>query len=633
MSISTVCHCKVILISNEGNNTSDCCLSGLCPCNSLTDALNHLEDNTIVNITSQLVKLDSNVIMGSGSLNNVTILGNNATVMCNNKGYVVCRSCSNVILEGITWDRCADSEFMQGVGFVNAINITLTMCTFQHFNTSIVAVFLMASGFIRVQKCQFLFNHVGNVDYLIHTALVIFSYGDENTADIEVNITKTLFYCNGIFNHSTNLYSAMNIQISQRSTILFSIRNSTVSESCSLGAYYVLGNANKITAVLNESVFIRNKYGGCEIRIINYYPGINTVLISSSTFAHNTNGSLKLVVLAISFAGYNAILLYNLTIIGNKGTFNEDPVIGSNSVSQGTGILLWFATLSANIEIAYCHILNNVSGKSSVVYIEDNFRDISNHVKIVSSNFTSNDGPTLYLSNCNVELKGYSSFSNNTAQSGSAIYFAHNSQASIGNDSTIEFTNNIALLFGGAVYVDLPFNCLHQGITFTDLPYNSLVLFTNNSAGIAGNSLYFSIPESCNIIRNSSDNNSIVYIPYQFIYKQLPGLVAPEISTSPYAVNLCSTECVTFDSNNCYISNGKMLGQSIYFNATACDYYNNVSESVQFLMKCIDCNNNYRLSNSKILAHNGVSEFEFFAVDANSDISTNRHLTLHLFIY
>ena len=142
----------------------------------------------------------------------------------------------------------------------------------------------------------------------------------------------------------------------------------------------------------------------------------------------------------------------------------------------------------------------------------------------------------------------------------------------------------------------------------------SLVLFTNNSAGIAGNSLYFSIPESCNIIRNSSDNNSIVYIPYQFIYKQLPGLVAPEISTSPYAVNLCSTECVTFDSNNCYISNGKMLGQSIYFNATACDYYNNVSESVQFLMKCIDCNNNYRLSNSKILAHNGVSEFEFFAV-------------------
>ena len=487
--LSAICHCKVILISNEGNSSSDCCLSGLCLCNSFVDALNHLEDNTIVNITSKLTTLDSNVTMGSGSLNNITILGNNvATVMCNNKGSVICRSCSNIILEGIVWDRCADSEFTQGISFVNAINITLTMCTFQHFNTSIGAVFLMAFGFIRVQKCQFLFNHVGNVDYLIYAALVIFSYGNENTADIEVTIIETLFYHDGIFNHNTNLYGAMNIQISQRSTILFSIRNSTVSESGGLGAYYVLGNANKITAVLHESVFIRNKYGGCEVRIINEYPAINTVLISSSTFARNTNGSLKLAVLTISFAGYNAVLLYNLTIIGNKGTFNEDPTIGSNSVDQGTGILLWFTSLSANVEIAYCNILNNVGGNSSIVYIEDDNRDISNNVTIVSSNFTSNDGSTLYLSNCNIEFRGYSSFSNNTAQSGSAIYFAHNSQASIGNDSTVEFTNNVALLFGGAIYVDLPFNCLHQGITFTDLPYNSLVLFTNNSAGIAGNS-------------------------------------------------------------------------------------------------------------------------------------------------
>ena len=132
----TLCHCKVILISNKGNNNSECCLSGLCLCNSFINALNHLEDNTIVNITSQVVTLDSKVAMGPGSLNNITILGNNATVMCNNKDSIVCRSCSNIILEEITWDRCADSEFTQGVGFVNAINIYNThivhISTFQH---------------------------------------------------------------------------------------------------------------------------------------------------------------------------------------------------------------------------------------------------------------------------------------------------------------------------------------------------------------------------------------------------------------------------------------------------------------------------------------------------------------------
>ena len=264
------------------------------------------------------------------------------------------------------------------------------------------------------------------------------------------------------------------------------------------------------------------------------------------------------------------------------------------------------------------------------MYIEDNIGDISNNITIVSSNFTDNNGNTLYPSNCNITLKGYSSFNNNTAQSGSAIYFARNSQASIGDDSIVEFTNNVALLFGGAIYVDLPFNCLHQGITFTQLPNNSFVLFTNNSAGIAGSSLYFSVPESCSAVRNSSDNNSFIYIPYQFTYIQLPGSLRPEISTSPYAVNLCSTECGTSNVDDCFIGSGKMLGQSVYFNATVCDYYNNISESVQFLMKCNDCNNNYRLSDSKILAHNEVSEFEVFAANANTDITTNRNVTINM---
>lgn len=73
-----------------------------------------------------------------------------------------------------------------------------------------------------------------------------------------------------------------------------------------------------------------------------------------------------------------------------------------------------------------------------------------------------------------------------------------------------------------------------------------------------------------------------------------------------------------------------MLGQSIYFNATACDYYNNVSESVQFVMECTDCNNNYRLSDSKIIAHNGLSEFEVLTINANSDILTNRNITINM---
>ena len=516
--ILAVSQCRFITIDNKGNNSTDCCIDGACPCTSFIDALKFLKNNTTVEITSQVVTLDSNVTMGSGSLNNITIRGNSVTVMCNNKGSVACRSCSNIIFEGITWDRCANSEFTQGIGFVNAINITILVCTFQHFNTSIGTVFLMASGFIRVQKCQFLFNRVGNVsDNPPYAALYIATYENiQNAAyNISVCITDTLFHHNGIFYQSKYSYSTLDILLVQRSTIFFHMNNSTVSASGGLGGYFYLQNEGQISAKFNEVAFIQNSHGGSEIRVANVNPAANTVLISSSTFAYNNNGSLKLIMYTLSFTGgYSKVLLNNLTIIGNKGTFGKDSFIGSNSFGQETGILLWFASLNPYIEIANCNILNNIGGDNSIVYIEDNTGSGYN-VKIASSNFTGNNGSTLYLSDCNVELKDYLSFSNNTAQSGAAIYFAHNSQASIGNDSTVEFTNNVALLFGGAIYVDLPFNCLHQGITFTQLPNNSFVLFTNNSAGIAGSSLYFSVPESCNIVRDYSHANSIVYIQYR----------------------------------------------------------------------------------------------------------------------
>ena len=638
----TVSQCIVttITINNEGNNSTDCCRSGACPCSNLTDALEHLESNTVVNITSQQVTLDGHAVMSSNNplffLINVKVHGNGATVKCNYKGSVGCANCKSIIFEGITWDRCATTHRTQGITFLNVVDITISRCTFQYFNTCIGVVFTVSHGYITVRQCQFLSNHVGrsvSECYLAYAALHIIS-GDVFNDDIKVYITETSFHDNGIFYDNHYSYSSLQVWLFQRPTILVSMHNLTVSASRGLGGNITLGNAfQNVTLVCNEFVFMDNTNGSLKIDIQNVNPVYNGVSISSGTFANNVNGSLKVTIHTptLSADGQIQVKLNNLTISGNKGTFSEDPTIGSNSFGQGTGILLWFASLNPDVEIAHCNIHNNIGGDSSILYIEDNIRNdaqISNKITIVSSNFSSNQGPALYFANCNAELEGYLSFRNNTAQSGSAIYLAYSSQIMIGNNSTLEFTNNVALLFGAAIYVDLPMNCPNQGITFKNLPNDSFVLFTNNLAEIAGNSLYFSIPESCNIIRNSSDNNSIVYIPYQFTYVPLPGSIVPEISTSPYAVNLCSTECNA--ASNCFIRNGNMLGQSVLFNATTCGYYSNVSKPVQFIMECIDCNNNYRLSDSKILAHNGVSELEVLALNANSDVSANRNITINM---
>ena len=636
--ILTICQCKVITIHNKGNSSTECCTNGQCYCNSFSKALTDLEDNTIINITVQLVMLDSHVTMGSGSLHNVTILGNNATVMCKNQSSVVCRSCSNIIFEGITWDRCVNSEFTQGIGFVNAVNVTISMCTFQYSNACASVVFMAVSGFIKVQKCQFLFNHISNTSgCLVYAGLYISSDGNNSTAqDVHVNIHETLFHHNGIFGVNSKLYTSLNISLTLQHALSVVINNLTVSESGGLGGSVVMMNTSKSLAVLNEVVFTNNSHGGLEIDIHNpVEEATNAITISSSSFAYNVNGALKMIIRTESPNGYSDVQLSNLTITENEGTFSEDFNIGSDSINQGTGIFIWFSWFHGYLTIESCHITNNAGGDSSIVYIEDYHRDIHTYnedtqISIISSHFTDNYGSALHLVKCTVEFEGHLVFKNNSAQNGAAVYFAQNSQAAIGKHSEIKFAHNFASLFGGAIHVNLPVNCLHQGVTFTHLSENSSVLFDNNLAGIAGNSFYFSIPKSCDVIRNSSSNNSVVYIPYQFTYKQIPGSIVPEISTSPYAVNLCSTKCATSSANNCFVGNGNMLGQSVYFNATVCDYYDNVSKSLQFFMECVNCNNTYRLFDDKILLHNGLSEFTILAVDANSDIPNDKNVTIEM---
>ena len=634
IGLFTLCQCKVILVSNEGNNSVDCCVRGRekCLCSSFVDALNHLESDTLINITVQSVTLHNHTTVEY--LDNVTILGNGATVMCNHTGSMDCRFCSNIKMEGITWDQCADSEFIVGLSFLFASNITISMCTFQYSNACASVIMLMRSGSIVVQRCQFLFNHVGNTsDCTVYAGLLITN--DDRARSLTVIITETLFHHNGIFGLSSDeLYRTLSIKLFELLETTVYIDVVTVSANSGLGGYFVFHNTFISRALLNNIVFTNNRRGGAEVRIFNTIPMTdNRLAILFSTFAYNINGSLKLTVQ--NLYSFTAVLLNSSTIKGNVGTFGKDPSIDSDSYNQGTGILLWLDSQYTYVELSFCNISNNDGGDSSIVYLKDHLGndpliDDHNEIVINSLRFTNNYGSALYLSQCNVTFQGYSSFTNNLAQSGAAIYFAQNSQATIGENSTLEFVNNVASLFGGAIYIIVPSKCIYQGVTFTNLPNTSVVSFVNNSAEIAGDSLYFSIPESCSVVGNSSDNNSLVYIPYHFTYKQLPGSVVPEISTSPYAVNLCSTECSISNVNDCFIGNGKMLGQSIYFNATVCDYYNNVSEPVQFLMECVNCNGEYRLSDSKILLHSGLSKFAVSAIDANRDISTNKNITIEL---
>ena len=374
---------------------------------------------------------------------------------------------------------------------------------------------------------------------------------------------------------------------------------------------------------LNNVDFSDNSNGRSIILMSGKY-SMASLWVQSCSYAHNTNGSLTVKI----FTEKSSISLYGLMIVGNTGTFVDDENFISNStVGQGVGIYIWSTCLYSNINISNCTIQGNSGGKS-IVYITYETINILNLVSLVASSFTNNVGSALLATGCNMELKGHMVFMNNSAGRGAAMYLNQGSYITVKEYSTVEFIGNTASHQGGAIYIELPSNCPQHGIVFTDSSNISTVSFANNSARVAGNSIYFSIPASCNVVRDANNNNSLVNIPYKFNYTQQPGSIRSPITTSPYKLDLCSTSCG--NRSNCNMPSRVMSGQPVGINATVYGYYGNVSETVQFLITCTNCNNTYRQSSNNILAHNGMFDVTMLAVDAGHDIISNTNVTLNL---
>ena len=52
--------------------------------------------------------------------------------MCNNTGGVSCTNCSDVVIEGITWDQCGDPDlkglaYPKAYGGLNFTNVTILL--------------------------------------------------------------------------------------------------------------------------------------------------------------------------------------------------------------------------------------------------------------------------------------------------------------------------------------------------------------------------------------------------------------------------------------------------------------------------------------------------------------------------
>ena len=627
----TLCQSKVIEVNNEGNDSNSCCTEGTCLCGSLVKALHMIKSNTMINITSSSVTFHSYIEMGLGNLNNITIMGNGAIVACNNSGFFICSYCSNVVIQGITWDQCGNPNhpiYLYGIAFVGATDISIETCTFQFSKVCKTVILSLLSGYVEVIDSRFLFNYVINSSQCRVAGYGSLGIISEATQDIFIFITGTLFDYNGALDYDEqyvhSMSSAFYSSVSSHSNAHYVIINSTISNSLGLGSYLHNSENNVVAMQLTNFTLLNNSDGGLVIVVTSYsfQTATASINIYSSTFAHNINGSLNLIV---ATEQTSIVEFYGLTIVRNKGTFRKDK-LNININDQGTGILMSLISPFIKLNMSFCNIHKNV-GSKSIVYISVK-QSVASIKSITSCNFTNNIGSALYLSSTTIDLEGNILFMNNLAESGAAMYFVESAEITIKNGSIIQFIGNIAASQGGAIFIEMSFGCPKPiAILFTN---SSTVMFINNSAGFTGNSIYFDIPESCDVVRDPTKNNSIVYAPNKFNYTS--SAIGSPITTSPYKISLCSKACHLSDntSSSCYVPRRVMLGQSIGINATVCDYYNNISEPVKFVIECNNCNNKYRLSSNGIIIHNGLFHITFLAVGADNDIVDNTNVTLNL---
>ena len=200
----------LITVNNNGSDNDNCCVNGTCPCSSLSSALHNVSDNTVINITSESVTLHDIVGMRSGNLNNITISGNGATIMCNNTGGVYCESCNNITIMGIIWYQCGcngSKHIPTGtqtpvLNFHTVSNMIISSCTFQSSSGCPVYINFAAEN-ITINDSYFM-NTIFNSSRGGSNCGGL--YINSDTSDLNISVISSKFSTSGcrlsqIFNH------------------------------------------------------------------------------------------------------------------------------------------------------------------------------------------------------------------------------------------------------------------------------------------------------------------------------------------------------------------------------------------------------------------------------------------------
>ena len=628
---------KVITVNtNEGSESTKCCVQGDCLCSSLSFALNKMEgSNTIVNITSEAIALNDNIEIGSGNLNNITITSQMTTITCSNT-TIYCGSCDNVMISGITWIDCN----------LALSNSTVVNCTLMHSNFLVLGSITIERSVSSLSSPLWINNtdHTGYVNLTISGSTFYSLMVSDSSCLAQWNITiikttlasgtnSTVLFNSTIFNVCADVLYGVHmanstVGISWYFSIMFNLEvtKGDVNVSVLSSVFYNNDNALQCTItsysedssasiLITDTEFINNGNFGGGGYLFNDGSLVDLVIISNTTSnstitfknVNFTNHRFEFSTETLSIEATSRIKVYmtNVNIIGNEASYifvvDRGPI---------AAIDIQIATdLNNQLVFHQCKFMDNRFWSSSLFSIGsfNAIRDPNNH-------------PSLILSNCSII--------NNTISSG--IYFSEQ----VG--FYIEISNTA-----------FDYNMVKGYIILADTELNDFKGVNITGSNFIGNNVKLgcmSIPEESGVLLISSQfiNNTGITVSVS------QGII--DLTSSNFTNNiggciqllgystLSLSGTILFDSNSAVKGAGLNIDQEtrVYiYNGSAVQFLNNSATlgGAIFVESSVDCDLVFILEgypevwkitfkdNIATAGYNGDSLY--FSVSKNCNVTTN----------
>ena len=324
---------KVIIVNtNGGNESTTCCANGECPCSSLSTALQNVTNNTIINITSEEIKLEGDIEIGSGNLTNITITSQMAMIICSsNKDTISCPSCDDITVNGITWCNCS----------LTLGNSSVVNCTLQDIT-------IIVSGSIRFEQSLGSLQ-INNTYYSGYVNLTIAgsTFYSLTASDSSYSAQWNITISNSTF-MAESVASAVNFDIGADVWYSIYMVNITVVHFFNGIQFYLSANKQNISMSLLSSVCIGNIGNALRYNIYSKNSYVS-IFISDTEFTDvvlpgDSFGSILYLPIITDFT--STITLKNVNFI-------------NNSLNVSTGIIYITATSCVIVNMTNVNFIAN----------------------------------------------------------------------------------------------------------------------------------------------------------------------------------------------------------------------------------------------------------------------------------